>query len=226
MALLSERDRQAVQAQLAPIDRPVTLLLFTQTIGAPEAVFAAGQVLREVAELHDLVKVEEANFILEKDRASDFGIAGIPGIVLLRDGQDTRMRFLGAPVGHEFASFIQAIVLAGCGDSGLSPESRALIADRVTDAVRIRVFGTPTCHHCPKAVALAHRMAVESALITSTSVDAIQFPELSRRFKVTGVPKTVASSSAAVDVELLGAMIEQEFVASILGLPPTDLARA
>ena len=144
MALLSDSERDAVRGHLAPITHPVTLLLFTQTFGAPESARAAREIVDELAALNELISVEEVNFILEKDRAAAFGITDIPAIALLRGGDDTRMRFLGAPAGYEFMSLIQAVVLAGTDDSGLSPASRELIAAHVTAPVEISVFVTPT----------------------------------------------------------------------------------
>src|SRR3954471_12501659 len=120
MALLSEHDRQTVRTHLGSLTHRVTLLLFTQTIDAPETALIARQILDEVADLSDLISVEEANLILDRDRAAQFGIDRIPAVVLLRDGEDTRMRFLGAPVGYEFMSLVEAVMAAGTGDSGLS----------------------------------------------------------------------------------------------------------
>ena len=144
MSLLSEQDRRVVQEHLAKIDRPVTLLLFTQTIAAPETALVARQVLDELASLNDLITVEEVNFVLEKDRAAQYGIEYIPAIVLLSNGNDTRMRFLGAPAGYEFMSLIEAVILAGTNDSQLDPESRQLIAANVSAPLDIQVFVTPT----------------------------------------------------------------------------------
>jgi len=144
MALLSDQDRQIVRQHLAAIERPLTLLLFTQTIGAPETALLARQVLDEVASLNELIRVEEVNFVLEKERAAQYGIEHIPAIVLLAGDQDTRMRFLGAPAGYEFMSLIEALIVAGTNDSQLEPESRALIASHVTAPVDIQVFVTPT----------------------------------------------------------------------------------
>ena len=144
MALLSDNDRQIVREHLAAVQGPVTLLLFTQAIGAPETVALARQVLDEVASLNDLIAVEEVNFVLERERAAQYGIENIPAIVLLANGEATRMRFLGAPAGYEFSSLIEAITLAGTTDSHLSPDSRALIAANVTAPLDIQVFVTPT----------------------------------------------------------------------------------
>jgi glutaredoxin-like protein len=213
MALLSEKDRQTVRGHLAVIEEPVRLLFFTQTIGAPETVHVARQVLDEIVSLSDLVTLEEVNVILEGDRAREYGIEQIPATVLLKGTQDTRIRFLGAPAGYEFMSLIEAVILAGTNDSGLSPDSRALVAEHVTSPLEIQVFVTPTCPHCPRAVTLAHRLAIESPFIRASCVEATEFMELSRKFRVTGVPKTVVNES----IEILGALPEDQFVRTVVG---------
>jgi glutaredoxin-like protein len=213
VSLLSDADREAVRKQLAAITHRVTLLFFTQTIGGPESARTARQVLDEVADLNDSVTVEEVNSILDRERLAQYGIDGIPAIALLRDGEDTRLRFLGAPAGYEFVSLVEAVILAGTDDSGLAPASRALIGRHVSGALDIKVFVTPTCPHCPRAVTLAMRMARESALISATCVEATEFLELSRLYRVTGVPKTVVNNS----IEIFGAVPEDAFVSTIVG---------
>jgi len=143
MALLSEQDRQIVTGHLAGIAHDVTLLLFTQNIGGPETGLIARQIVDELSGLNDRLKVEEVNFVLDKDRATQYGIDKIPAIVVLRDGEDTRMRFYGAPAGYEFMSLIEAVILAGGDDSGLSDASKQLLASAEAP-VNIEVFVTPT----------------------------------------------------------------------------------
>jgi glutaredoxin-like protein len=220
MALLSEQDRQTVRTHLAEITHRVTVLFFTQTIAAPEGALAARQILDEVIDLSDHITLEEVNFVLEKDRAAQYGITDIPAIALLRNGADTRMRFLGAPAGYEFMSLVEAVMLAGGSDSGLSDASRKLIADHVSAPVDIQVFVTPTCPHCPRAVTLAHRMAVEHPLIRATCVEATAFIELTRQYRVTGVPKTIVNGT----IEILGAVPEETFVRTVLQQPADSSA--
>ncbi len=215
MALLSDQDRQVVAGHLAALSSPVTILFFTQTIGAPETVFVARQILDELVTLSDKLTLEEVNFVLEKERAAQYGVDGVPAVVLLRDGEDTRIRFLGAPAGYEFMSLVEAVVLAGTGDSGLSAESKALIAAHVSRPTEILVFVTPSCPHCPRAVTTAHRMAAESAFITATCVEATEFVDLAQRYRVTGVPKTVVNGT----IEMLGALPESTFVRTAVGAP-------
>lgn len=61
---------------------------------------------------------------------------------------------------------------------------------------------------------LAQRIAQEHDLIRASSVDAAEFMELSMRYRVTGVPKTVVNG----ETEILGALPEAEFVRAVLGL--------
>jgi hypothetical protein len=61
-------------------------------------------------------------------------------------------------------------------------------------------------------------MARESAHIRASSVEATEFMDLSRKFRVTGVPKTIVNGTT----EILGALPEEQFVRGVLGLPETD----
>jgi glutaredoxin-like protein len=220
MALLSAQDQQVVRTHLAGIQHAVKLLFFTQTIGGPESAMVARQVLDEVVGLNDKISLEEVNFILEKDRAEQYGITHIPAVAILRDESDTRIRFLGAPAGYEFMSLVEAVALAGGDDSGLSETSKKLIAEHGSSPVDIQVFVTPTCPHCPRAVTLAHRMAVEHPRIRATCVEATEFMDLTRQYNVNGVPKTIVNGT----IEILGAIPEDAFVRAVLQQPDSASA--
>jgi hypothetical protein len=55
-------------------------------------------------------------------------------------------------------------------------------------------------------------MAFSSPHITATSVEATEFMDLSRRYRVTGVPKTIVNDT----IEILGAVPEAEFIDTAL----------
>jgi predicted DsbA family dithiol-disulfide isomerase len=63
-------------------------------------------------------------------------------------------------------------------------------------------------------VGLANRMAAANPNITATTVQATEFYDLARRFRVTGVPKTVVNE----EIEIMGALPEPMFVRAALGL--------
>jgi hypothetical protein len=60
-------------------------------------------------------------------------------------------------------------------------------------------------------------MAFESPHVTAACVEATEFMELSRKYRVTGVPKTIVNGT----VEILGAVPEDTFVRSVV-LPPAN----
>lgn len=143
MSLLSAQDRQTLTAHLAPITKKVDLLLFTQTIGGSESGLVAKQVLDEVASLNDKIAVVEKNFVLDTEDKAKYGVDKAPAMVVLADGEDTRMRLYGAATGYEFVTLVEAVLLAGTGNVDLQPESLAAIAG-VDTPMRIQVFTTPT----------------------------------------------------------------------------------
>ena len=56
-------------------------------------------------------------------------------------------------------------------------------------------------------------MAFASPHITAYAVEATEFPDLVRRYHVSGVPKTVVNDER----EILGSLPEEEFVEQTLG---------
>jgi predicted DsbA family dithiol-disulfide isomerase len=58
-------------------------------------------------------------------------------------------------------------------------------------------------------------MAFANPNITAYAVEATEFPDLARRYMVNGVPKTVVND----DIEILGAVPQDEFIEQALQLP-------
>ena len=195
--------------------RPVRLLFFTQTLDC-ETCLQTRQILDELPPLSDKISIEEVNFILDKDKAAKYGIDRVPAIVIVGEDdsgaeRDSKIRFLGTPAGYEFVSLIHAVRLVGGGAPYLSAEGRARVAS-VDRPMTMHVFTTPTCPHCPRAVTLAHEMAWANANITAYAVEVTEYPDLARRYHVTGVPKTVVDET----VEILGALPEDDYISQSL----------
>jgi glutaredoxin-like protein len=215
MGLLSPQDHDRLHEDFAAMPRHVKLVLFTQTFGCDTCV-QTRQILDALAETTDKVVVDEVNLILEPERASGYGVDRAPAIVVLgtddSGDHDYGIRFIGAPSGYEFISLVHAVRLAGGLGPALSDASLRRLA-AIDRPVTIRVFTTPTCAYCPGAVTLAHGMAVASPFVTAWAVEATECPDLARRYRVTGVPKTVVDDT----VEILGALPEEAFVEQAVG---------
>jgi glutaredoxin-like protein len=209
---VSNADRSTViHDMLAAVVAPVRLLFFEQSIGC-DSCLPTRQLLEQLADLSPNISVEVLNIILDKDRAAQHGVDRAPAVVVSSPGRD-RVRFYGAPVGHELMSLLDAIRMTASGDSGLSVDSRAKLAG-LTTAVRLQVFFTPTCVYCPQMVNLANQLAVESAHVSATAIDATEYPDLVRRYAVNGVPKMVINDT----LEIIGAAGEAEVIKTVLSV--------
>lgn len=210
MALLKEQDRQALKAEFAALTHPVTLVVFTQKFECQYCT-ETRMIADEVAALSDLISVQLYDFETHREMAAQYGIDKIPATIIMRGGaqpKDYGIRLYGIPSGYEFSTLIEDIMMVSRGDSGLGPEMRTW-ASALTQPLHLQVFVTPTCPYCPPAVLLAHQLAMESDLIRGDMVEAVEFPHLSNKYHVHGVPRTVINETvymegAAPEKVLLG----------------------
>ena len=121
MPLLSSEIAEQVKQELADLAGPVRLLMFTQEF---ECEFCAEtrQLVEEIAALSDQVTTEVYNFVVDKEKAEEFGIDKIPAIAAL-GAEDYGVRFYGIPSGYEFVSLLHAIKLVAAGKPDLSEET-------------------------------------------------------------------------------------------------------
>jgi len=198
MSLIAEKDAKFLRQEFEEnMVAPVKLVMFTQEM---ECQFCTEtrQIVEEIAALSDKIEAETHDFVADKATVELYRIDKIPAIVVVRleDGKerDYGIRFYGIPSGYEFTSVIEDIVDVSKGESGLQPKSKEAVAG-ITEPVHFQVFVTPTCPYCPQAVRLAHKFAIESDLVTADMVEAIEFPHLSNKYAVHGVPRTVINES-------------------------------
>ncbi len=213
--ILNDQIVKQIQEAFAEVKEPVEVLLF----GSREHCDYCNetqQLLEEVTALHDKLGLSVYDIQEHADVASRFNVVNAPGIVIAaKDNAEVKnlgVQFSGIPSGHEFSTLINDIVIVSKRDSGLSDKTREYL--RTLDKpVHLQVFVTPTCPYCPRAVLLAHQMAMENPqMIRAEGVEATEFPELADRFNVRGVPQTVINSGAG---SLVGAAPEQNLLAEI-----------
>ncbi|RMF45193.1 MAG: glutaredoxin [Anaerolineae bacterium] len=190
--LLDDNITSQVRDAFASLEQPVKVLFF----GSQEGCQYCGdtqQLLEEVTALSEKLTLETYDLQQDAETAAQYGVDKAPGIVIAADegGEvlDYGIRYAGIPSGHEFSSLITDLIQVSRRDSGLSEATRQFLAN-LTEPVHMMVFVTPTCPYCPRAVVLAHQMAMESPLVHAEMVEAMEFPELSSRFGVSGVPQT------------------------------------
>ena len=142
MAILAERDQQAVRKEFERIEGPVKLVVFSQELVAGDLCRQNEQLVREVAALDDRISVEVLNPAIDRERAERYGVSEVPAIVV-EGARDYGIRFLGIPSGYEFSNLIDAIILASTGQAQLTEATKTSLAG-LTGDVSIKVFSTPT----------------------------------------------------------------------------------
>jgi glutaredoxin-like protein len=205
MSLIPDEKKISIQSELKEkmLD-PVKIVMFTQEV---ECRFCSDtrQLLQELAKLTDKLTVEIYDFVVNADKAKQYGVDKIPALVILGK-KDYGVRIYGIPYGYELQTLIDAVVNVSRGKTDLSDKTKDIIAD-INSPVHIQIFVTLTCPHCAVAAAIAHKLAIESDMIRADVIDATEFPHLAQRYSVMGVPKVVINEK----VEFVGAFNEDLF---------------
>lgn len=200
MALLREEDRNALREEFSKLEQPVKLVMFTQEMEC-RYCSETRELVEELSSLSDSISAEIFDLVKDAEVAQEYNIDKIPAIALVKEGDEPKdygIRYFGIPSGYEFSSLISDIMMVSSGDSGLSAETKNWAAG-LESPVHLQVFVTPTCPHCPQAVILAHRLAMESDMIQADMVEAIEFPGLSNKYQVQGVPRTVINETVHME---------------------------
>jgi glutaredoxin-like protein len=196
MPILNHEVAEQVKQELADLTGQARLVMFTQTF---ECDYCAEtrQLVEEVAQLSDQLTAEVYNFVTDKEEAEKLGIDKIPAIAVV-GAKDYGVRFYGIPSGYEFVSLLHAISAVAAGKPELSGEGMQSLAE-LTEPVHMQVFVTPTCPYCQQAVVLAHQMAIASPMVQADMVEATEFPHLSMKYQVMGVPRTVINETVHIE---------------------------
>ena len=214
--LLDTQITKQIQQAFDDIQEPVQVLLFTSKASC-DTCDEARQLLEEVTALNHKIELSVYDIDENQDLAAKFNVSNAPGIVIAaREEQDVKnlgIQFSGIPSGHEFNTLINDILIVSRRDSGLDAKTREYLKN-LDKPLHLQVFVTPTCPYCPRAVLLAHQMAMENPMmIRAEGVEATEFPDLANRFNVRGVPQTVINAGSGT---VVGAVPEQNLLAEIM----------
>jgi glutaredoxin-like protein len=191
------------------IKNPIKIIMFTQEF---ECKFCSDtrKLVEEIGALNDKISVQVYDFVENSDKAKEYKINKIPALAIIGK-QDYGVRVFGIPYGYELATLIEAIVNVSKGTTDLSSKTKTILSE-VKKPVHIQVFVSLTCPHCPVAAAVAHKLAIESDLVRADVIDSAEFPQLTQKYAVMGVPKIIINEK----IEFVGAFNEDLFAEHVL----------
>lgn len=210
MSLIPDDRKELLRSEFATkMEDPVRIVMFTQEI---ECRFCSDtrQLVQELASLSDKISVEVYDFVADAAKAKELGIEKIPALAII-GRKDYGVRIYGIPYGYELQTLISAVIGVSKGKTDLSDKTKAILAD-VKSPVHIQVFVTLTCPHCPVAANIAHKLAIESDMITADVIDSSEFATLAQKYAVIGVPKIIINEK----VEFIGAFNEDLFAEHVV----------
>lgn len=210
MSLMPDDKKEQFRNELKEkMEDAVKIVMFTQEV---ECRFCADtrQLIQEFAALNEKVTVEIHDFVADAIKAKEYGVAKIPALAVIGK-RDYGVRIYGIPYGYELQTLKEAVINVSRGKTDLSDKTKAILAD-VKSPVHIQVFVTLTCPHCAAAAAVAHKLAVESSMISADVIDSNEFPTLAQKYAVIGVPKVVINEK----VDFMGAFSEDLFAEHVV----------
>jgi glutaredoxin-like protein len=167
------------------------------------------ELLTEMASLNPRLKVEVHDIESDGQLAASLDVDKTPAVVI-ESVAGTRVYYYGIPSGYEFRSLMDDLVDASKGITRLSEPVKDQVK-KIDKPVEIKVFVTPTCPYCPRAVRVAHQFAFENPSIKGVMIESLEFSELAERYGVMAVPKIVINDQ----VEFEGAMPEDFFLEQV-----------
>ncbi len=216
MPLLDDKVKAQVQEMFKALTNPVKIVVFTQdslvTVPGLECETCKDNrlLMEEVAALSDKISIEVFDFMKDKKKVEEYKIDKIPANVIEGD-KDAGIRIYGLPAGYEFPTLLSGIKMVSTRDPELSDQSKDKLKS-ITKPVHIQVFVTLTCPYCASAASTAHRLALQSEMITADVVNAQEFPQLGQRYNVFAVPKVVINET----IQFEGALPEERFVEKVM----------
>ncbi len=209
---IEDNVKRQVEELLKHMQNTVTIKLFV----SEERCLTCKQteeILQLIKTLAPENKIDLQIYNKEKDSETfkKYHVTRFPTTILY-GGHDRDIRFSGIFSGYEFGSIIEDIIDLSLGRVTLKKENLEKI-EKIDKPMHIMVFVTPTCPYCPGAVRMAHKIAMANNNIIGEMIEAQEFPELSNKFHVMGVPRIVVNQGK---VSFEGAVPEEHFVEKIM----------
>lgn len=151
--MLTSEVKQQLTQYIALLEGPVVL---KTSVGIDEDMEAF---VNEIASMSDLISVELADL----PRTPSFTVGD-------------RITFAGVPMGHEFTSFVMALLQV----SGRKPKVDDKIIDQIkklSGTYNFEIYISLSCHNCPEVVQALNILSVLNPNITNVTIDGGKFKE-------------------------------------------------
>ncbi|MGC8670027.1 MAG: protein disulfide oxidoreductase [Candidatus Micrarchaeia archaeon] len=211
MGLMKEEDKKYVKDlfEKSLVD-DVNMLLFVDSKERCMYCNETKELMEELASINQKLKLKVYDISTNKKEAQLLGIDKAPSLTLWGK-TNYSIFYFGIPAGHEFAALLEDIVDVSKNTTRLQQSTKEKLKS-VSKPINIKVFVTPTCPYCPRAVRTAHQLAIENKNIRAEMVEAMEFEALANKYEVMAVPKIVINDTVSFE----GALPEDAFMQYVM----------
>jgi len=129
---------------------------------------------------------------------------------LLKDGEDTGVKFRGVPNGHEFSSLLLAILNSDGKGKNIPDEGIRSRIKTLKGPIGLTTYVSLTCTNCPDVVQALNLMAILNDNITHKMVDGAINQQEIEKLGIQGVPSVFADGKLLhVGLGNLGGLLEK-----------------
>lgn len=114
---------------------------------------------------------------------------------LIKDGEETGIKFRGIPNGHEFTSLLLAVLNADGKGKNLPDEVIGRRIRALQGPIRLQTYVSLTCTNCPDVVQALNIIALLNPQITHEMIDGALYQEEVDALKIQGVPSVYANGA-------------------------------
>lgn len=192
---LDKEIKEQLEQYLALLESEV---VFQASLASDDNSIKVKEFLEEIVAMSPMISLEE----LSLSRTPSFKIA--------KKGQTSGVEFAGLPLGHEFTSFILALLQV----SGRAPKVDDTVIQQIKaidQPLSFETYVSLTCHNCPDVVQALNIMAVVNPLISHVMIEGGMFQEEVEAKKIMAVPTVLLDgeefASGRLTIEQLLEMI-------------------
>ncbi|NVK56564.1 MAG: alkyl hydroperoxide reductase subunit F [Alteromonadaceae bacterium] len=193
--MLTQEILTALKGYTASMQKDVTFVLQT---GEHSKRDELRKFLSDVAGISDKIQLEE--------RDTKGVLRSAISFLLEADGEDTGIRFSGIPGGHEFNSFVLALLHASGTELKIDDSVQSIVKG-VKDELKFEVFISLSCHNCPDVVQALNQFALLNPNISSEMIDGGLYQSLVEERDIQGVPSVYLNGELFANGKVDAAML-------------------
>ena len=200
----------AIRKSAAAIPADVDLLFFGSD-DFPSASLDTLQICQVLSEAGPRIRFRTHDSKNDKAKCEELKLLFFPAIVIQGRNKGS-LRFLGTPSGYGLQILVESLAAASTGEPGLSPRVLARLS-MLKRPVGLRIFISPESEHCRRTALFGMKLAVESGLVRTEVVNHLDFPVMSKKYKIGAVPRTIVNDRD----EINGTRDGEDFIERMLG---------